>query len=172
MEHASFGQRLGRVMRHWRSTKADAQQAFPEATLAAAAQAIATGEQTHRGEVRFIVEAALPTDEAWDGITNRQRALALFADYGVWDTEDNCGVLIYVNLAEHKVDIVADRGIDRKIDSTTWQAVCRTMTDGFRRGNYHDASLAAIEQVTALLRQHFPASGARPNELPDRPVML
>lgn len=172
MEHASFGQRLGRVMRHWRSSKADAQRAFPEATLAAAAQAIAAGEQTHRGEVRFIVEAALPTDEAWDGITNRQRALALFADYGVWDTEDNCGVLIYVNLAEHKVDIVADRGIDRKIDSATWQAVCRTMTDGFRQGNYHDAALAAIEQVNSLLRQHFPANGARPNELPDRPIML
>lgn len=172
MEHASFGQRLGRVMRHWRSSKADAQRAFPEATLAAAAQAIAAGEQTHRGEVRFIVEAALPTDEAWDGITTRQRALALFADYGVWDTEDNCGVLIYVNLAEHKVDIVADRGIDRKIDSATWQAVCRTMTDGFRQGNYHDAALAAIEQVNSLLRQHFPANGARPNELPDRPIML
>ena len=172
MEHASFGQRLSRVIRHWRSTKADAQRAFPEQTLAAAAQAITGGEQTHRGEVRFIVEAALPTDEVWDGITNRQRALALFADYGVWDTEDNCGVLIYVNLAEHKVDIVADRGIDRKIDSATWQAICRTMTDGFRQGNYHDATVAAIEQVNALLREHFPANGTRANELPDRPIML
>jgi uncharacterized membrane protein len=172
MEHASFGQRLSRVFRHWRSTKADAQRAFPEQTLAAAAQAITAGEQTHRGELRFIVEKALPTDEVWDGISNRQRALALFADYGVWDTEDNCGVLIYVNLADHKVDIVADRGIDRKIDSGTWQAVCRTMTEGFRQGNYHEATLAAIEQVNALLREHFPANGSRPNELPDRPIML
>jgi uncharacterized membrane protein len=172
MEHPSFGQRLSRVIRHWRSTKADAQRAFPEQTLAAAAQAITAGEQTHRGELRFIVEKALPTDEVWDGITNRQRALALFADYGVWDTEDNCGVLIYVNLADHKVDIVADRGIDRKIDSGTWQAVCRTMTDGFKQGNYHEATLGAIEQVNALLREHFPANGSRPNELPDRPIML
>ncbi|KQQ86871.1 TPM domain-containing protein [Massilia sp. Leaf139] len=172
MEHAPFGQRLARVFRHWRSTQADARRAFPEATLAAAAQAITTGEQTHRGELRFIVEAALPTDEAWDGISNRQRALALFADYGVWDTEDNCGVLIYVNLAEHKVDIVADRGIDRKIDAATWQAVCRTMTEGFKRGDFHNAALAAIEQVNGLLREHFPATGARPNELPDKPIML
>ncbi|HBI70278.1 MAG TPA: hypothetical protein DDZ22_15115, partial [Massilia sp.] len=95
----SFGQRLGRVLRHWRSTKADARRAFPDATLEAVAQAITAGERTHRGEVRFIVEKALPADEIWDGVTNRQRALALFADYGVWDTEDNCGVLIYVNLA-------------------------------------------------------------------------
>lgn len=172
MTHESFGQRIGRVLRHWRSSRADAQRAFPESTLTAAAQAITAGEQTHRGEVRFIVEKSLPTDEVWDGITSRQRALALFADYGVWDTEDNCGVLIYVNLAEHKVDIVADRGIDRKIDEATWQAVCRTMTDGFRRGDFNGATLAAIGQVNALLREHFPAHGARPNELPDRPIML
>ena len=172
MTHESFGQRFGRVLRHWRSSKADAQRAFPDSTLAAVAQAITAGEQTHRGEVRFIVEKSLPTDEVWDGTTNRQRALALFADYGVWDTEDNCGVLIYVNLAEHKVDIVADRGIDRKIDASTWQAVCHTMTAGFKQGNYHDATLAAIEQVNALLREHFPANGARSNELPDRPIML
>ena len=169
---SSFGQRLGRVLRHWRSTKADARRAFPDATLEAVAQAITAGERTHRGEVRFIVEKALPADEIWDGVTNRQRALALFADYGVWDTEDNCGVLIYVNLADHKVDIVADRGIDRKIDSSTWQAVCRTMTDGFRRGDFHQAALAAVEQVNSLLREHFPADGARPNELPDNPIMI
>ncbi len=71
--------------------------------------------------MRLIVENALPFDAIWDDITNRQRALALFAEYGVWDTEDNCGVLIYVNLAEHKVEIVADRDIDRKIDARTWQ---------------------------------------------------
>ncbi|MDN4059496.1 TPM domain-containing protein [Massilia sp. YIM B02769] len=169
---ASFGQRLGRVLRHWRSTKADARRAFPDATLEAVAQAITAGERTHRGEVRFIVEKALPADEIWDGVTNRQRALALFADYGVWDTEDNCGVLIYVNLADHKVDIVADRGIDRKIDTGTWQTVCRTMTDGFRRGDFHQAALAAVEQVNSLLREHFPANGERPNELPDHPIML
>ena len=168
----SIGQRIGRAWRHVTSSSADAKRAFPETTLSAISEAITAGEQTHRGEVRLIVEKALPMDEAWDGVTNRQRALALFADYGVWDTEDNCGVLIYINLAEHKVDIVADRGIDRKIDSATWQAICQTMTNGFRAGNFHDATLAAIGQVNDLLRQHFPANGTRANELPDKPLML
>ncbi|WP_156885703.1 TPM domain-containing protein [Massilia niastensis] len=168
----SMGQRIRRAWRHLNSSAAEARRAFPDETLGAIAQAIDAGERTHRGEVRLIVEKGLPFDAAWDGVTNRQRALALFADYGVWDTEDNCGVLIYVNLAEHKVDIVADRGIDRRIDSATWQAVCRTMTDGFRQGRFHESTLAAIEQVNALLRQHFPAEGERPNELPDHPVML
>jgi len=163
---------MARAWRHATSGAGEAKRAFPEATLTAIAEAIDAGERTHRGEVRLIVEKALPFDAAWDGVTNRQRALALFADYGVWDTEDNCGVLIYVNLAEHKVDIVADRGIDRKIDAATWQAVCRTMTEGFKAGRFHDATLAAVAQVNALLRQHFPASGERANELPDRPIML
>ena len=168
----SFTQRARRAWRHLRSSAAEARRAFPEATLDAVAHAIDAGERTHRGEVRVIVEKALPFEAAWEGVSNRQRAVCLFADYGVWDTEDNCGVLIYVNLAEHKVDIVADRGIDRRIDAATWQALCRTMTEGFRQGQFHDATLAAIGQVNALLREHFPASGERPNELPDRPVML
>ena len=165
-------QRIKRTWRHLGSSGSEAKRAFPEATLSAISEAITAGEQTHRGEVRLIVEKALPFDDAWDGVSNRQRALALFADYGVWDTEDNCGVLIYINLAEHKVDIVADRGIDRKIDAATWQAVCRTMTGGFKEGRFHDATLAAIGQVNELLRRHFPATGSRANELPDKPLML
>jgi uncharacterized membrane protein len=90
----------------------------------------------------------------------------------VWDTEDNCGVLIYINLAERAVDIVADRNINRRIDAATWQAVCATMTAGFARGQYRDSTIAAVAQVNALLREHFPASGARANELPDNPIMI
>ena len=161
-----------RALRHWLSTRAEAERAFPAATLEAIAGAIAEGERTHRGEVRLVVEKALPVPAAWSGVSNRQRAIALFADYGIWDTEDNCGVLIYVNLADHKVDIVADRGIDRKIDAATWQAVCATMTRGFGRGEFHAATLDAIAQVNALLQRHFPSNGSRPNELPDQPLML
>ncbi|WP_296946960.1 TPM domain-containing protein [uncultured Massilia sp.] len=161
-----------RALRHLLSTRTEAERAFPAATLAAIGEAIAAGERMHRGEVRLIVEKALPLSAAWSGVTNRQRALALFADYGIWDTEENCGVLIYVNLAEHKVDIVADRGIDRRIDAATWQAVCATLTQGFARGDFHGATLAAVGQVNDLLRRHFPANGGRANELPDQPLML
>jgi uncharacterized membrane protein len=163
---------IQRALRHLRSTRSAAERAFPQATLTALAAAIATGERMHRGEVRLVIERALPLSAAWSGVSNRQRAIALFADYGIWDTEDNCGVLIYVNLADRKVDIVADRGIDRKINAATWQAVCNTMTGGFAHGDYHGAALAAVEQVNELLRRHFPANGTRPNELPDQPLML
>jgi uncharacterized membrane protein len=161
-----------RLLRHWKTSAAHGRRAFPQEALAAIATAIAAGEQTHRSELRLIVEAAMPLGAVWAGVTNRQRALALFAEHGVWDTEDNCGVLIYVNLAEHKVDIVADRNVNRKIDAPTWQAVCRTMTDGFGRGQFQTSTLAAVARISELLRQHFPADGANVNELPDNPIML
>ena len=163
---------LGRVWRHVATTTAVAKRAFPGATLDAITAAVMAGEQSHRGEIRLVVEKSLPLAAVWDGVTNRQRALAMIAECGVWDTADKCGVLIYVNLAERKVDIVADRGIDRCNDAATWQAVCSTMTAGFAKGDFHDSTLAAIERVNALLRKHFPSDGSPLNELPDRPVML
>jgi len=169
---AGFSERFKRQWRHWRSTAARGRQLFPAETLARIGAAITAGEQRHRGELRLIVENALPSDAIWSDVGNRQRAIALFAEYGVWDTEDNCGVLIYVNLADHKVDIVVDRNIGRKIDAATWQQVCRTMTDGFKRGDFDGSTLAAVEQVNTLLVTHFPSTGARANELPDQPIVL
>jgi uncharacterized membrane protein len=169
---STFKQRLLRALRHARTSGASARRAFPPASLDAIGAAIHAGEQRHRGELRLIVETALPFGAIWADIGNRARARALFAQYGVWDTEDNCGVLIYVNLAERKVDIVADRHIGRKIDAATWRALCKTMTDGFAHGRFEASTLAAIEQANALLAQHFPATTARANELPDHPVML
>lgn len=168
-----FISRLKRRLRHLTVTPAMGRKLFPQATLDAVTQAITEGEQTHRGEVRLVVEAALPAEAIWAGLTMRQRAIALFAEHGVWDTEDNCGVLVYVNIAEHKVEIVADRNVNRKISHQEWQVICDTMTEGFRRGAYEASALAAIGRINALLRQHFPATGERElNELPDHPVVL
>ena len=169
---ATFFERLSRQWRHWTTTAAKGRTMFSDESLAAIGAAITAGEQRHRGEVRLIVENSMPSEAIWADMSNRQRAIALFAEYGVWDTEDNCGVLIYVNLAEHKVDIVADRAIGRKIDAATWQQVCGSMTQGFKRGEFKASTLAAIEQVNAMLEQHFPSTGARANELPDHPIVL
>ncbi len=164
--------RMYRLLRHLRTGAGAGRRAFPQEALAQIAAAIGTGEQSHRGELRLIVECAMPLELVWAEVGNRQRALALFAEHGVWDTEDNCGVLIYINLAERAVDIVADRAIGRKIDAETWQSMCATMTAGFARGEFLASTLAAIEHANGLLRQHFPAVGARNNELPDSPLMI
>ena len=168
----TFSEKLARAWRHLRTTTAVGKRAFPANTLSAITDAISAGEQTHRSELRLIVENNMPFELVWNDVNNRQRALALFAEYGVWDTEENCGVLVYINLAERKVDIVADRHIGRKIEQPQWQTICTLMTSGFARGEFHDSTLAAVEQVNALLRQHFPANGARANELPNQPLIL
>lgn len=168
----TFTERFKRQWRHWFATSAKGRRLFPSESLSRLGQAITAGELRHRGEVRLIVENAMPSDLIWADVSNRQRALALFAEYAVWDTADRCGVLLYVNLAEHKVDIVVDRNIGQKIDPTTWQQICGTMTQGFGRGEFEASTLAAIEQVNALLAEHFPATGPRNNDLPDQPLVL
>jgi uncharacterized membrane protein len=146
--------------------------AFPPATLEAIEQAITQGEQRHRAEVRLIVEAGLDARSAFNNVSNRQRARELFAQYGVWDTEENCGVLIYINLAAREVDIVADRHVGHLVSDTEWQTICRTMTTGFAQGDYHASTLSALEQLNTLLVRHYPAGGERPNQLPNDAVIL
>jgi uncharacterized membrane protein len=168
----SFSGRCRRFLKHVMTTSAAGRRAFPEATLKAIEEAIWRGEQIHGAEVRLIIEPALSIESLCKNVSNRQRALALFAQYGIWDTEENCGVLIYVNLAERHVDIVTDRNAGRKIEPGQWQAICTTMTQGFASGNYHDSTLAAIDTLNELLRKHFRPTNGRPNQLPDTPIIL
>ena len=163
---------LTRLFRHLTTTTAFGRRAFPETTLKSIEDAIADGEKQHRAEVRMIVEPALGVFAVLAGQTPRERARELFAHYGVWDTEENCGVLVYINLADHQVEIVADRGIGRTVAAQDWQAICRTMTQGFARGDYHNSTLAALAQLNALLQGHYPDDGSVRNQLADRPLML
>jgi uncharacterized membrane protein len=167
-----FSARAQRAWRHFRTGSGVGRRCFPEPVLAAIAAAIGEGELRHRAEVRLVVEPALPFGAAWGGVTNRDRARALFAEYGIWDTEENCGVLIYVNLAEHAVDIVADRNVGRLIAAGEWQAVCATMTAAYKRGDFQQGSVAALHQLADLLQRHFPSNGARPNQLPNEAIIL
>lgn len=168
----TFFGRCARAWRHLRHGSGAGQRAFPPATLEAIAHAIADGEQRHRAEVRLIIEPGLSAGAAFRNVSNRERARALFAQYGVWDTEENCGVLIYINLAAREVDIVADRHVGRLVNESEWQTICRTMTQGFAQGDYHASTLSALEQLNTLLARHYPAGGARPNQLPNDALIL
>ena len=163
---------FSRMATHLMTTTSAGRRAFPAETLTAIEHAIAAGETRHRAEVRLIVEPALPIHATWDGVTSRDRANDLFAHYRIWDTEENCGVLIYINLADRKVEIVADRTVGRLIDAEQWQAICRTMTQGFARGAFHDSTLAGITQLNALLETRLPADGSRPNQLSNEPILI
>lgn len=134
--------------------------------------AIRQSEARHSGQVCFVVEAGLDPYSLLKGVSPRERALALFSSLRIWDTEANNGVLIYLLLADHDVEIVADRGISRHVAPEVWTAICHEMEQQFRQQAFEHGILLGVEQASLLLQQHFPAGPSEANELPDRPHVL
>ena len=163
---------LARFWRHVLMSPVVVRRAFPPATLDAIQRAVAESEGRHRGEVCFVVEAELTTAQLWAEVDSRQRARQVFAQRGVWNTEENNGVLVYVLLADRKVEIVADRGVSKVVDAASWAGICHAMQDDFAAGRFEAGAVTGVQAVSALLERHFPATGAPRNELPDRPVMI
>ena len=99
----------------------------------------------HSGEIRISVEAGLPLSYLWRDLTARDRAVTLFGKLRVWDTEHNNGVLIYLLLAEHAIEIVADRGLARHVAAAQWQALVAGMREAFRAGRFEEGLLQAVD---------------------------
>lgn len=171
---AGFVQQGTRLWRH-RWAEARLHSVLPEALSEQLARQVADSERRHTGQVRICVEAGLPAAYVWRNATARERAVALFGKLGVWDTEDNNGVLIYLLLADRAIEIVADRALVRQVPPGTWDTVVAGMGEALRAGDFTQALTWALDEVTALLAAHFPpgAQGVNPhgNELPDAPVL-
>ena len=163
---------LKRFFRHVWMSPIILHRQFPAATLKAIGNAVTTGEKLHRGQLRFAIEAELTTGQLWSGISARQRALDVFSLLRVWDTEENNGVLIYLLLADRKVEIVADRGIHRHAGDQRWNAICSEIERHFRQGDFESGSVTGIQKISAELAVYFPATGKHLNEQSDAPVVL
>jgi uncharacterized membrane protein len=161
-----------RVLRHLCALPGAVARAFPPASLSLIERVVAESEKRHDGEIRFAVEAALHPAQLWRGITARERAIAVFSELGVWDTERNNGVLIYLLLAERDVEIVADRGFNGKVAPQEWEAVCRRMESALGEGRHADAVAAGIESLSQIIARHFPPSRDGRNELSDKPATI
>jgi uncharacterized membrane protein len=163
-----------RLFRHAFAGRGQLRRAFPPATLDAIERAITESEATHGAQIRFAIEAALEPGEAWAGKTPRERALEVFAALGVWDTEANNGVLIYLLLADRDVEIVADRGYNGKVSAAEWSTVCETMERDLRAGKFEAAAIDGVRETGRLVARHFPApaGGRDQDELPNRPALL
>src|SRR5262245_2584712 len=166
--------RIRRLFKHLFVTPGSLHRAFPRPVLERIGAAITQAEARHSGEIRFAMEAALPWSYLRRDAPARQRALMVFSKLRVWDTEQNNGVLLYVELADRSVEIVADRGIAHKVGTEEWQQVCEVIRHHFRSGAYEAGAIAGIHAVGAKLEQHFPLApgAANPNELADGPVSL
>lgn len=164
--------KLLRIFRHLTASRLQANRIFPARSIKTITASIAASESLHMGELRFVVEAGLDWPELLRGIGSRARALQVFSDLHIWDTENNSGVLIYLLLADHKVEIVADRGINQRVRPDAWLEICRNMELHFRKGEFEKGVLLGIESISTLLQRHYPASGANLNELPDHPEII
>ncbi len=162
----------GRIARHLLIPDWWAHRAFSKRVLNRIDTAAHDSDKLHRGELCFAIEGDLELPALLRGMSPCERAEDLFSQMRVWDTEENSGVLIYVQLIDHCIEIVADRGISAKVDQTEWDAICATMQSAFHAGEYEQGVLDAIESITALLKQHFPPRGDNPDELPNRPLRL
>jgi uncharacterized membrane protein len=164
---------ITRLLRHRMLDEGDARRALGADAAQRIGARVAASEQRHSGEIRVMVEAGLPFSYLRRGATPRERALAMFGKLGVWDTEANNGVLIYLLLAERAIEIVADRGLNRHVDAAEWQRIADSMRESFRAGPLEPGLNQAIDAVDALLVRHFPRAvgDADVNELPDAPVL-
>lgn len=170
---ANIFSKLARIVRHrWRDER-DIRKALPAELLGRLQARVAASEKSHTGQIRMCIEAGLPTSYLWRDATPRERAVTLFGKLRVWDTEENNGVLIYLLLSDHAIEIVADRGLNH-VNPGHWQHLVARMGDAFGAGRYEDGLGQALDDVSALLLAYFPAHDAtkdRPNELPDAPVL-
>ncbi len=173
-------------LRHLWLDESDSRRAISPELLQRLTARVAASEKRHSGEIRICVEASLPTSYLWRvesrnfaaslGGVIRERAVMMFGKLRVWDTEQNNGVLIYLLLAEHAIEIVADRGISRHVSPAQWQAVVAHMSSAFREGRYEDGLTQALEEISAVLMAHYAIDGAtgntsNDNELPDAPLL-
>src|SRR5882762_5029352 len=153
-----------RLLRHLFTDHWAVRRALPSVAMRTIEKAIGEEERRHAGQLRFAVEASLPLGELFRGVQSRERAVEWFGRLGVWDTEHNSGVLIYL--------LLADRGIHGKVGSAAWDAICGEMQQELARGQFERGVVLGVRAISDLLAAHFPPSGDGPNELPDKPVVL
>jgi uncharacterized membrane protein len=164
---------LRRTLKHLAIPQWTVRRAFPARVAQAVERAVRAAETAHDVELRVVVEGGLPLASLLRGTSSRERAIELFSNLRVWDTENNTGVLIYLQFVDRRIEIVADRGISARVKQEEWDAACAAMADEFRAGRYEQGALAGIEHLAALLKKHLPPppAGDR-DELPDSPIVI
>lgn len=164
--------KFGRLINHLSYPRWRVGRAFSRAALKAIEAEIGRSENQHDGELRFVVVGGLDIPRLWGGVSARQHAVDVFSQLRVWDTEHNSGVLIYVQLADRQVEILADRGIDRKVGDATWQSICASMQQAFRAGRFQEGAVTGVKAVGLVLAEHFPARDHNPDELSNDVVVM
>jgi hypothetical protein len=161
-----------RIFKHLMTADRHVRKLFTPLHIEQITQKIQASEKLHSGEIRFAIESALELQAVLQNQTPRQRAIEVFSDLQVWDTELNNGVLIYVLLADQAIEIVADRGIHAKVGTAYWEDLCKKTQTSFETGCYIEGASQCIQAINDQLSAHFPLDGGGNNELDDAPVII
>ncbi len=140
----------------------------------AIAQMVKQAEEGHVGEIQVVIEGHIPSHQAYHQNT-RLRAQQLFAELGVWDTEYNSGVLLYLNLCEKTVEIVIDRGIYQATTQQTWQQICDVMIAELKNKNYRIAVSNGVLEIGQILNLFYGDKYSQidnVNELSNNPIIV
>ncbi|MCX7998985.1 MAG: TPM domain-containing protein [Leptospiraceae bacterium] len=145
---------------------------FSRRTLENIELLIQNSEKRHDGEIVFVVEEKLPLSLVLRKVSPRERAIELFSRFRVWDTEHNCGVLIYLLFSEKQIEIIADRGIAKKVSQKEWDSIIERMKSHFQKKHFEKGVILGIAEITDILATHFPISKDKLNELSNKPIIM
>ncbi|HVO76215.1 MAG TPA: TPM domain-containing protein [Ignavibacteriaceae bacterium] len=129
---------------------------------------IKTAEKTTAGEICVSIKERRSFLKKRKSIS--QLAQEEFFRLGINKTRDKTGILIYILLKEHQFHILADEGINAKVDPNTWNSLKNMMQEKFMRGEYTKGVLAAVEAAGKILSEHFPIKPDDRDELSNRVI--
>lgn len=163
---------LKRLARHLFIWPAIVKRYFPKDSMRRIEHAIAASEVTHFGEICFVVESNLHAFDIFRKKSAKKRAIEIFSQFHVWDTAQNNGVLIYLLLADHDFEILADRGIHHLVGNDGWEEISHEMERYFRKGDFELGVLHGVTKISGHLDKHFPSDADNVNELTNAPIVI
>jgi len=163
---------FSRLFKHLFATSRQTKKHFPLSGLQLIEDRIAESEIGHSGQIRVVIETTLSPYAIWHQQSSRERAIEVFSLQKIWDTENNNGVLIYLLMADHAFEIIADRGVHQKVGDEFWKKVCEMMEIHLKNSDFQTGVLTGIYEIDQILRQFYPASVITPNELSDKPILI
>lgn len=101
-----------------------------------------------------------------------RRAMLHFTESGAVNTRDRTGILFFISLREHMVEIIADEGINSKVGQEAWDNILGRLLESIKSGRAADGIEKAVLECADILKEHFPVKSDDTNELPDGIVFL
>lgn len=82
-----------------------------------------------------------------------RRASIAFLEEEVFKTRDRTGILLFVSLFEHRIEVLGDEGISEQVSDDEWIEIVDTIRAGIKGDHFADGLVRAIEMCGHLLEE-------------------